>query len=237
MNKLDKYQKWLNEISEEVIGLTFSLDVWQQVTEIQNNSDYFKKCGRHFQHWQNQNYTYRMVMTIGSITDPCITKKDDRNFIKLLENLKIHNYISFERFLKTYSIPPSKKADKKLIDCFGNIKIYEAALTIEDAQKEFEEITGLSYKEKDFSVMLNKDIEEIEQIFNKIKKLRHKKLAHLTNTKVKKVPTYDDIEQSVMQLQNLVHKYYLLLFNIHQTFHYYDLNVKSVFEKAWIKNA
>lgn len=235
MSKLDKYQKWLREISDEVLGLTFSLDVWKQVIEIENNSKYFKKWGGHFQHWQNQNYSYRMVMTIGSITDSCITKKDDRNFVKFLENLKEDKYISFEKFLKTYNIPPIKESDKKVIDYFGNIEIYEIVRTVEDAQNEFEEITGLSYQEKDFSPMINKDIDEIKQIFNKIKKLRHKKLAHLTNAKVKKVPTYNDIEQSVIQLQDLVHKYYLILFNEHKAFHYHGLNVKTVFEEAWIK--
>ena len=45
MSKLDKYQKWLKDISDEVLGLTFSLDVWKQVIEIENNSKYFKKWG------------------------------------------------------------------------------------------------------------------------------------------------------------------------------------------------
>lgn len=42
MSKLDKYQKWLKDISDEVLGLTFSLDVWKQVIEIENNSKYFR---------------------------------------------------------------------------------------------------------------------------------------------------------------------------------------------------
>ena len=236
MNKLDKYQKWLKEISDEVQGLTFSLDVWKQVTEIENNSEYFKKWGGHFQHWQNQNYTYRMVITLGGITDPCTTQKDDRNFIKFLGELKNCNYISFERFLKTYSIPPVAESKRKIIEYIGDVAIYEIVRTIEDAQNEFKEITGYSYKEKDFSKMIDKDIEEVKQIFIKIKKWRHKKLAHITKTTVEKVPTYEDIEKSIEQLQILVKKYYLILFNTYQTFHYNNLNVKTVFQKAWIKD-
>lgn len=236
MSKLDKYQKWLKDISDEVLGLTFSLDVWKQVIEIENNSKYFKKWGGHFQHWQNQNYTYRMVITLGKITAPCTRNKDDRNFIKLLEQLKIQNYISFDKFIKTYSLPPVEKPKRKIIEYIGEGAIYEMTRTIEDAQNDFEEITGCSYMEKDFSKMIDKDIEEIKQIFNKIKKLRHKKLAHMTDTTVREVPTYEDIEKSIEQLQVLVKKYYLILFNTHQTFHYYDLNVKTVFEEAWIKN-
>lgn len=119
MSKLDKYQKWLKDIPDEVLGLTFSLDVWKQVIEIENNSKYFKKWGGHFQHWQNQNYTYRMVITLGKITDPCTRNKDDRNFIKLLEQLKIQNYISFDKFIKTYSLPPVEKPKRKIIEYIG----------------------------------------------------------------------------------------------------------------------
>ena len=77
--------------------------------------------------------------------------------------------------------------------------------TIEDAQNNFEEITGCSYME-DFSKMIDKDIEEIRQILNK-KKLRHRKLAHMTNTTVRKVHTYEGVEKSFEQLQVLVKKY------------------------------
>ena len=71
--------------------------------------------GGHFQHWQNQNYTYRMVITLGKITAPCTRNKDDRNFIKLLEQLKIQNYISFDKFIKTSSLPLLKKRKEKLL--------------------------------------------------------------------------------------------------------------------------
>ena len=235
-DKLDKYQKWLNIISDEVRGLTFSLDVWKQVTQIENSSSHFKEYGGHFQHWQNQNYTYRMIISLCKITDPKIKEKDDKNFIKLLSELKETSYISFERFLKTYDTVLPLEPEITFIKESNGIKMYDRSLCLKDAQESFEDITGYSYKETDFSNMLDADISEIENIFKSIKKIRHKKLAHLTTTTIKNIPTYNDIENQIKILQEIVNKYYLILFNANIAFHFYDLNVKTVFEEAWIKN-
>lgn len=46
--------------------------------------------------------------------------------------------------------------------------------------------TGFPYNHTDFSEMLNKDIQTLDEVFQKIKKLRHKKIAHLTTAEIKK---------------------------------------------------
>lgn len=237
-DKLDKYQKWLEIISDEVRGLTYSLDVWKQVTQIENSSSHFKKYGGHFQHWQNQNYAYRMIMTLCKITNPenDDRHRDDRNFIKLLSELKKKSYISFEQFLKMYNQELPLLPKETFVTESNGLKIYEVSICLNDAKRKFEDITGYSYTKKDFSNMLENDISKIENIFNSIKKLRNKKLAHLTNTNLEKVPNYNDIEKYVEILQKLVNKYCSIILNARIAFHFDNLNVKTVFEKAWIKN-
>ena len=96
--KKDKILRHFDLILDEVRGLVYSLDVWNQLTEIQNHSKHFKKYGGHLQDWLAQNYTYKVIVQIGKITNPNY-QKDDVNFIKLLKEVSEKKYISFERFL------------------------------------------------------------------------------------------------------------------------------------------
>ena len=234
--KLDKYQKWLNLLKEEVLDLSYSEEVWNTITKIEKRSKHFRGHGGHLQNWIDVNYTYRTVFQIAKICEPKTYKKDDRSFYKFLKELKDKNYISFEKFLRAHNPRPIYEKDRKITGYFNNIPLLELTTTVEDVQKDFKKITHYSWKRKDFSIMLEKDMQILENVFNIVEKFRHKKLAHLTKGNVKNIPTYDDIKQSIIILKKLTKKYYLILFNENISFHFFNLDVKTVFKEAWIKD-
>ena len=232
--QLDKYQKWLKQINNEALNLSYTQLVWDKLTIIQNNSKHFKKTGRHLQNWIHNNYVCHLVMLISRICDPNGCKKSDRNLSKFLKEIKNKNYITFERYLNTYNPIPPKDCERKYIEVNG-IKIKELCLTYEEVESEYIEITKTSKSSDSCDIMINDDLNKIESIFESVRKLRDKRIAHLTNTKIKNVPTYETINKNVEELLDIIKKYNLLIFNVHETFDYCDLNIHSVFEKPWIE--
>lgn len=231
--KKDKILRHFDLILDEVRGLVYSLDVWNQLTEIQNHSKHFKKYGGHLQDWLAQNYTYKVIVQIGKITNPNY-QKDDVNFIKLLKEVSEKKYISFERFLQSYDPPPEKERRIWNVVKDGPFETYNRNFTVEDAKESFESKTGFPYNHTDFSEMINQDIQKLDEVFRKIKKLRHKKIAHLTTAEIKKVPTYADVEDCINTIKAVAQKYKLIFYHSHDDFHYINLNIRTVFEKAWI---
>ena len=208
--KLDKYQKWLQIIFDEVLDLSFSEEVWNTLTKIEKRSSHFKKYGGHLQLWIDKNYTYKVIVQIAKICDPKANRKDDMNLTLFLSKLKEKQYISFEKFLATYKKAPIKEEERKILYYYGNTPLYELTTTIEDVQKNFKEITGYSHKRTDFSIMINKDINQVKEVFNIIETFRHKKIVHLTRTDADKIPTYGDIKKCIKILKKIVKKYYLI---------------------------
>lgn len=93
MNNLYNYKKELEKIVEEVKGLTFIVDVWKQLIDIESRSKHFKQYGGHLQEWLSINYSTTVVVKISKITEKP-KRLDDENLIKFLESIK--NYEKIE---------------------------------------------------------------------------------------------------------------------------------------------
>ena len=232
---LDKYQRWITQINKEALRLNYTQRVWNELTTIQNNSKHFKKTGRHLQEWINGNYICHVIMLISRICDPKAMRNSDRNLSKFLREVKDKQYICFERFLNTYNLMPPKENERKVIEIDG-MKVKEFCTTYEDVEKIYLEITQVSKINDTCNEMIEKDLLEIETIFKSVGKLRDKRIAHLTKTKIKKVPTYQDVDENIKKLLNIIRKYNHLIFNVYETFDYCDLNIHTVFEKPWIEH-
>ena len=232
--KLDKYQEWLKQINNEALNLSYTQLVWNKLTTIQNNSEHFKKTGGHLQNWIHNNYVCHLVMLISRICDPNGKRQSDRNLTKFLKEIKKNHYITFERFLNAHNPLPPFEKELKFIDVNG-IKIKEFRTTHEEVEKDYIEITQISKSSDYCDKMIEEDLCTIKLIFETISSLRDKRIAHLTSTKIEKVPTYKNVNENVEKLLNIIRKYNLLIFNVHETFDYCDLNVHTVFEKPWIK--
>ncbi len=232
--KKDKILKQFDLILEEIQGLVYSNDVWKELVQIQNNSKHFKRYGGHLQHWLSQNYTYRMILQLCKITEPNANKEDDVSFIKLLKQINEKKYISFKRFLQTYNPPPEEERKFWDVETYGNITISTTNTTINDVIKKFEDITKYPHQQQDFSEMIEAHIKQLKDIYDNLKKLRRKKLAHLTSTNVDQIPTYQELDEYVNIIKDIAQHYLLILYNTSSDFHFIDLNVKTVFEKAWI---
>ena len=81
------YKMQLEKIVEEVKGLTFIVDVWEQLINIERKSEHFKQYDRHLQEWLNINYSTTVVIKISKITEKP-KRSDDENIIKFLESIK-----------------------------------------------------------------------------------------------------------------------------------------------------
>ena len=233
--QLDKYQIWLKQINNEALNLNYTQLVWDKLTTIQNNSNHFKKTGGNLQKWIHNNYICHFIMLISRICDPSGTQKSDRNLSKFLKEIRDNHYITFERFLNAHNPLPPHEQELKFIEING-IKMKESCLTYEEVENDYLEITKISKSDDFCDGMIEEDLNEIKYISESIKKLRDKRIAHLTNTKIEKVPTYKSVNENVENLLNIIRKYNLLIFNVHETFDYCDLNIHTVFEKPWIEH-
>ena len=65
-----------------------------------------------------------------------------------------------------------------------------------------------------------------------IKKVRIN--APYITAEIKKVSTYADVEDCINTIKAVAQKYKLIFYHSHDNFHYIDLNIQTVFEKAWI---
>lgn len=72
------------------------------------------------------------------------------------------------------------------------------------------------------------------RFFKKLKNSDIRKLRILLLLKLKKIPTYADVEDCINTIKTIAQKYELIFYHNHDDFHYIDLNIQTVFEKAWI---
>ena len=78
-----------------------------------------------------------------------------------------------------------------------------------------------------------KDLQIISDIFNKIKKIRHKEIAHLTNKKILNHPTYKELNNDIDTLKKIIEKYVLL--ETKSGSMPLPVEIKELFSEAWIE--
>ncbi|MDR1327542.1 MAG: hypothetical protein LBJ74_03960 [Heliobacteriaceae bacterium] len=229
-----KYQKWIDKICSEMLDLSHSARVWDEIMTIQNKSKHFKTCGRPFQHWMMQNYSYRMIIQLSRLVEPEYINGDGLSFHKFLTEIRDKNYISFKRYTKEETLPTEEDNLKILRENISSDEAISLPYTIEDAIRSFESITSQKYTDTCFCCLINKDLEKLNMIRDKLKRFRNKAIAHLTDAEIKNIPTFKDLDDNLKILRKIANKYSVLLNHSHQVFEYVDLNLNRIFKKAWI---
>lgn len=216
----DKYEEWFHQIHEEILDLNTNYTIWENMINIENNSSHFRKTGRLFQIWQNNNFVFKIVIQLCRLTENG-NRTDDRSLYNFLIAIRDNNILSYKNYRNLYGT------------------LAPLILTEEGIIEQFENLTKQKYTDSCFCETINNDINKLTNINNSIKKFRNKHIAHLTSYsgEIKKI-TFKGLKKNIEELAEIVNKYSNLLYantNFHELADIKIENLlKDLFKKAWI---
>ena len=211
-DKLQKWNKILDSLTDEVTELKRSKDIYLSLADIVEENPKIN-YGNRFHGWIIRNYIHTMFLSLRRLID-----KDSRtiSFYNFLHDIESHtDLITRKWYLSLYKGYPNR---------LGNIN--------------FNSICGDKVNTLPVE-LVNEDMEVIENIRKKIKHFADKRLAHFDKIKkIKYTPTFDDLYESIDHLEGIVKKYHLLLraHGIEDLTPIVQYKWKEIFKIPWINN-
>jgi hypothetical protein len=183
--KLEKWDRWLDTILNEVENLVLFQSVYQELQSIIDKNKDIQKPSI-FYDFLFSSYIAWAVMTVRRIGKP---QKDSISFTALLEDMRNNpNLLSRKRFVSLY-----KKEHRK------------------QAERDFDRVTGAKGLEHVDPTMISSDIAELEAATKTIEDYADKVVAHHDQRKLTKLPTWNDLKDCIPVIERLALKYQLLL--------------------------
>jgi len=205
----------LKALNQEVSHMLDSKHVfWEVQNMIRSNASIQKS--NIFYSWLAKNYIVDLLVRIRH--QAYGVRKDDISFARLLKEIMADPHVlSRKRFERLYK---------------GN----------SNAQRDFEKFYGwkkVIRKQHINQAMIKRDLANLERIARKLARYTNKRVAHLTNARIRTVPTFNQTNPSIDYLEKLVIKYELILngANYGETiFPTFQYEWQDIFRVPWIRN-
>ena len=183
-----KWEEWLETIGKELGDLLISQDFFNEVCEIVNANSKIQTPSAFFG-WIRDNYVDSVIIRIGRLND-----HDQRT-------------ISLHRLIREISENPDVITRDYYVSGYSNKHLVEIGAADDDFDKFAEE------GEQHISLnKVSKDIELLDRKTRLIKDFRDQWVAHFDhNREIKRLPTFNDVEEALTVTDEIFCKYYLLL--------------------------
>jgi len=208
---------------EKIVSLYMNIYSTQIVSEklqeiISKNSEINKP--HTFYWWLRQNYVYSIILQITKLLD---SDRRSISLCNLLHNLIKDRYLSENQYLMTWKVNDPKPILKD-----------------EHIKMEFKQIVNRNGACCPIDMLIT-DVQELDKKFDKIRKYRNKILAH-NDLKPEKYTdvTFNDIEESISFLGEMIKKYALLLkakvVLLDNIIDFSMVDFEDIFKTEWIKD-
>lgn len=213
------YIQWIDNLTDEVMKLMYSKKIIEYIEELFIQNPKLGKAGELFWYYAHYNFNSNILVQIARLVD---AKKfdDDYSLLVFLNSIKKEKYISYQNYLSVF-------------------KNNEANFPDELAKIKFENLTGQSINDKCFNNKIDNAIKKLSDIQKKVKILRHKRIAHLTNYDLTKpenyIPTYQDIDEFIVAIKHIVDYCSILIANKEYVYDV-QINFDEIFNPALMEN-
>ncbi len=216
-SEFEEYFRWIDEIKKETIEILDQREIYREYLRIvENNKKILNPPTFHF--WIRRNYAHSVAMGIRRQLD---TRRGSISLRRFLQKLRENStHFTKKRYTNFYM---AKLSPGENIDFLQS-----------RASKNFEKFFGrLDFLDKS---IVWADEMKLKELRKKISNYADKIVAHQLGANLEKLPTLNDLDESIDELENIVEKYLLLiggksycLVPTHQE------NWKEVLTRPWIK--
>ncbi len=209
-DRFKKWDKWLGIIEKEVTNLFRYQHIFNEVQEIIKKNPIIQKPSS-FYEFMGTSYVSLVVMGIRRQV-----KADSQS-------------ISFARLLKEINETPEVLTRKRFVS------LYSSGFGIELGDRDF---NTFAEEDSDFvdSSRILQDLEKLKMAGKNLENFADKRLAHSDERDPKIVPLFQDIDESIHFLGELLKKY-VLLFRAQgmiSVLPVYQYDWKAIFKHAWV---
>lgn len=215
MTKLNKWIKWQKKITDELIDLHASRQIYESYVEIIYHDKSVLNEGLRFHSWVKDNYVVFCSMAVRRQTD---------------NNPYYKDAISLARLVHDITNNPKELRREWFIELWAGAG--ESVPGIAD-----QEFTRLAGKGAYFDPKIGlKDLERLSEVAKDIKDMVDRVFAHSTNKQHGKV-TFDDVNRCIDRFREVLQRYITLLTTHHNNVDpIVPMDWQNAFTKPWVKD-
>lgn len=223
--RINKWNEWIDVILSEITRLFIERDIFWNVQEIIKNNPKIQKPSS-FYNFLNNVY---IASTLMGVRKQLKIDNDSISFAKLLKEIcNTPEILSKTRHFEKYKGSSVEKIANKM------------GMTVEEFRsKEFDQFAGEKGEHVDPEI-INLDLKELRLKAKKCENYADKRIAHFDKKTITNFPTYEELDNCIDYLGELIKKYYLLfrvasltrILPVSQN----EYDWKAIFREPWIPN-
>ena len=184
---LAKWRNWLRQIERETFQLHLNRRFWRELVDIVRSNGAIPEPG-HIMGWFAS--LYSTTQAIG------IRRQAERS----------NQSLTFARLLKQVHDHPHVMTRSEYLRYYDGADPFEQEL----ANEEFDEFSGVGHDTL-AAHLVQADLRQLDESTKPIMSYVDKRIAHLDARTVDEVPTYNDLDRALDELERVLKKYALLL--------------------------